>query len=383
MVNTSPSASPQASSGPGGLPLPSVPAGGGSGSGSLYNLGAWKDQNINISGFPRPVVAALANAGLDTSKPQTAETVAAALSKVTDAQTVAQLQQMLFYGGFYSNGVKLSDLQLGSFSTEDETALKNLVLAGGQSGQSLGTYLTTRAATGYAQGNYLNQLESAMSSASSGMIYNPITGSYTPASQTFVNKPSQAQEDAAIQAAAQKLLGHLPSQDDIAGFRAYWDQAYESGQKSAIKTQLAQQQAAASINLPNASDLGGALQRTGGIPFLDRDSAPQQTFPGLPASQERNPDFAGQPNMFNVPNPAYGAYQKQYAADQGLLGQVNAAGDQLSGTNGPISVQEPGSIGDAAMAYLQQHDPGAIQTQNAISAYGDLLNFIKGDGSIK
>ena len=382
MVDTSPSASPSVSTGPGGIPMPSAPAGGGSGSGSLYNLGAWKDQNINISGFPLPVVAALANAGLDTSKPQTAETVAAALSKVSDAQTVAQLQQMLFYGGFYSNGVKLSDLQLGSFSTDDETALKNLVLAGGQSGQSLGTYLTTRAATGYAQGTVLNPLQNAESSASSGMVYNPVTGTYTPANQTFINKPSQAEEDAAIQAAAQKLLGHLPSQDDIAGFRAYWDQAYESGQKNAIKTQLAQQQAAASVNLPNASDLGGALQRTGRIPFLSGNSAPQQTVPGLPGSQLRNPDFAGQPDLFHPANPAFTAYQQQSAADNGLIGQVNAAGDQIEGAmgQGPVTIQEPGSISTAAEQYLQQHDTAGVGAQNVAAKYQTLLSILGGKG---
>ena len=381
MVNTSPSASPQATSGPGGLPLPVVPSGG-SGSGSLYNLGAWKNQNIDISGFPLPVVAALSKAGLDTSKPQTAETVAAALSKVNDPQTVAQLQQMLFYGGFYNNGVKLSDLQLGSFSTDDETALKNLVLAGGQSGQSLGTYLTTRAATGYAQGSVLNPLQSAASSASNGMVYNPVTGTYTPASQTFINKPSQAEEDAAIQAAAQKILGHLPSQDDIAGFRAYWDQAYESGQKSAIKAQLAQQQAAASVNLPSASDLGGALQRTGRIPFLAGNSAPQETVPGLPGSQLRNPDFAGQSQMFDPTNPAYTAYQQQNGADLGLLGQVNSAGDQIAGAmgQGPVTIQEPGSISTAAEQYLMQNDAAQAGAQNTASKYGTLLKILSGSG---
>lgn len=366
MTNPSPSpeTSPQAAT-LGGVTF-QAPASGGGSSDSLYGTGAWGSQNINMSGLPIVVVQALAQAGVDTSQPVKGADVAKALAQIHDPAAIAQLQQLLFYSGFYTNGTTLADLQLGSFGNKDTAALGNAVQTAGRTDQPLGTYLTARASTGAAQG-VINQ--------SSGVGITPITA------------PSQDTEDYALRSAAQSLLGREPSPADLAGFRAYFDQAYEQGQKQAQQA-AAQQQAA---NMPDATTLGGAMTRLGvanpatGVPLGDAAEAPPATFartvsPGMraaPGSTNADTMATGLPPADNSAGVA--AFNTQRAADVNTLNQFNAANTTAGQT--PV-VQGAPDVTAAAQAYLQAHDQGAIQTQNAISAYGQILKFIQGNGAI-
>lgn len=326
-----------------------APTGNGSGNTNpdLYGLGAWRDQSIDVSGFPSSIVALLSKNGIDTSKPVKAQDIAQALENIQDPQAVAQLQQILYWSGMYGNSVKLSDLTLGQWSKDDTNALASAITTAGRSASALGTYLTTAANTGYAQG-MINQ--------ASGLGSTPIT------------EPPVAEEDAALRTAAHTLLGREPSQSDLAGFRAYYDQVYAAGQKDALKLQAQQQQTASQSS---ATQLGGALGRLG-RGFTDANQAPPPTVTGLPASQQRNPDFASQPALFSPANPALGQFQAQQQQDASLVNSLGQA-------DTPVLRSAP-SVSTAAEDYLRQAEAPAVGQQNVATRYATLLNILTGTG---
>lgn len=319
----------------------------------LYGLGAWQDQPINITGFPAAVVSALSNAGISTDQPMKASDIAHALESLKDHQAVSQMQQLLFYAGFYPSGTKLSDLQLGRFTQPDTDAFKNAIITAGRTSQALGSYLSTAASTGFSQ----------------GVINQAATVGVTPIKQV-----NPIDEDTALRNAAHTILGREPDQEDLAGFRAFFDQVYTKGQKDALALQ-AQQTAQ---GLPSADQLGGAVLRQGvvnpatGLPFGDANEAPPANLSpvGLPGSQGRNPDFAG-------PNPAYAAYGQQQQQDSTTLGSVNDA--LTSGQQTPTLVDAP-NINSAAEDYIRTHDAPAAAQQNLATKYRTLLSIIGGNG---
>lgn len=344
-TSASPSPAPTDASVLGGDVQAVAPTGSGSGSGSLYGLGAWKDQTIDVQGFPAQIVSALSKAGVDTSKPVNAEDLAKALASIHDVNAVAQLQQMLFYSGFYSNGTSLADLQLGRFGDKDVAALANSIRSAGQTSSQLGAYLTTSANTGYAQGK-INQ--------AAGVGVTPI------------KQISPLDEDAALRTAAHNLLGREPSAQDLAGFRAYYDQAYTAGQKAVV----ALQQKDTTAGLPDAATLGGAMGRQG-LGFSDAAEAPPAMLHDAPApSQARNPDFSG-------PNPALPLYRQQRQQDLGVLGQVNSVG---TANSAPPTLTDAPNVGTAAEQYLRDHEAGAIGQQDVLSKYADILKSFIGNG---
>lgn len=327
-----------------------VPSGGGSSTSSLYGLGGWAAQTIDVTGFPSqvavPLIQALQQAGVDTTGPIKAEDVAKALSSLKDTQAVARLQQLLFYSGFYTSGTQLNDLQLGSFGDKDVAALKNAVITAGQTSQQLGAYLSVRANTGMAQG---------MVNQAAGVGVKPIV------------QPSPSDLDAALRTAAHNILGHEPSAADLAGFRAVYDQAYTDGQRQA--NALAGNQTA--NGLPSADELGGAIGRLG-LGLTDQSETPPATlYPhNLPASQGRNPDFTG-------PNPALPTFQAQYQQDQNTYNQYANAANQ----NGVSPVlTDAANPENAAEDYLRQHDAAQVAQQNLATKYQTLLSILGGSG---
>lgn len=341
------------------------PQGGGSG-GDLYGLGAWGSQTIDTSGFPTAIVVALKQAGINTNEPVKADDLAKALGSIKDPNAIAQLQQMLFLSGFYSQGTTLADLQLGRFGDKDTQALANSIVTAGKTNQSLGSYLTVGAQTGFAQG-VINK--------ASGVGVTPIYST------------SPTDEDYALRNAAHSILDREPTQDELDGFRSVFDQAYMAGQKQA--QQLQSQQSAA--QLPDAATLGGALARTGqinpdtGLPITDAAEQPAQTIP-----RSATPGMRVNPNSTNADtmstglgpadNPAFGKFEAQRQQDLALLGQVGGAAEA---NNAVPTITKPPDINAAAEQYLRDNDAGEIRTQNALSAYAQILNFIKGDGSIQ
>lgn len=331
---------------------------GGSSSDSLYGTGAWGSKKINIGAFPPVVAQALANtdvmkavikAGGDGSQ-MTGAQLAQALASIKDKGAVAQIQQLLFYSGFYTNGTTLADLQLGTFGDKDTAALANSVVTAGRTDQPLGTYLQTSMQIGVAQG-VINR--------SSGVGITPI------------NTPAPVDEDYALRNAAHTLLGREPSATDLAGFRAYFDQAYQAGQKQAQKDAAAQTAA----NMPDATTLGGAMARMG---VANPETGLLMGAPaelGKVGGQFTSANAAQREDTINTTD-----FNTQQTQDKNTLAQFNTANEAAGQV--PTITMAP-NVNDAASAYLQSHDSGAVQTQNALGAYAQILAFIKGDGSIQ
>jgi hypothetical protein len=364
MSGGSTSGTPPTSANLGGITL-TVPAGGTSSTTSPYGLtDGWGTQPINLSGFPATIVADLAKAGLDTSQPQPGNVVAAAIAKLPSADTQL-IQQMLYYGGWYTGISNITDLHLGSFQDKDIAALKNLIQTGGQTGQPLGSYLVASANYGQAQGT-INQV------AGVGVKPIPI--------------PADVDVDTALRAAAEKELGHDPSPELLAGFRAMYDQMLVTASKQAQA--LAAQSTA--TNLGDPEQIGAAAGRLGlsgyfgdaaqapPMPGANGGSAPTQAdarasqLPGTLGTTQADSNESQIEDNYN-------AYQQQHAADQNTVNQFqSAANSNLAGAT-PTLTSAP-DINDAAEQYIQQNDAAGVGQQDTVSKYSTLLSILSGGG---
>lgn len=336
----------------------------------------WGTTKIDLTGFPLAVMQALSKAGLDTSQPQPGDAIAAALAKIPDRAVVNQLQQMLFYGGFYASSVtNLTKLQLGKFGPEDVSALKNLVQTGGQTGQPLGSYLVGAANYGQAQGT-INKV------AGVGVTPIPI--------------PADASIDAALKASAANLIGHDPSTEQLSEFRGIYDKLVVSASKQAAALQAkATAQTTALSQDPEA--VGAAAGRLG-LPGYFGDSTEQPPTPGNGAMQSPwQTLISGQrgvmgpsANGYQVPGTqadaqesgqeqAASAYAQQQSADQNTVTQfTNAAGSALANSQ-PTVVSAP-SLGDAADQFLAQQDAPDVAAQKNTEVTKSLLSILAGKG---
>lgn len=348
---------------------------GGTSTTSPYGLSdKWGSTQIDISGFPIAIVQALSQAGLDTSVKQTGDAVAAALSKIKNTAVVNQVQQMLFFGGFYPNSItNLTQLQLGKFQSQDVSALGNLIQTGGQTGQPLGSYLVASANYGQAQGT-INKI------AGVGITPIPI--------------PADASIDAALKAAASSELGRDPSPQLLAGFRAMYDQLVIAASKQAAALQAKQTaQTAALSQDPNA--VGAAAGRLG-LPGYFGDPQEQPPNPGSMQTpwQTLTSGPGGVmgpgPNGYQVPGTqadnqvsaqqaAQAAYQQQHTADQNTVAQFTGAGAGVLANSQPTITAAP-SLTDAADQYLQQNDAPDVAAQKNTEVTKSLYSILTGKG---
>jgi hypothetical protein len=310
----------------------------------LYGLGQWKNQPIDPSGFPPAVALLLQQAGIDTSKSLTG----AQLAQVHNPGLVAQIQQMLFYAGAYGSSVQsLGDLQIGVFGSKDIKALGDTITSAGQTGTPFGTYLTTSANYGKANG-----------------ILNTITG----ASQNPVGQASRADTDPVLRSMAQSLFGHDPSPNEYARFQAFYNQKVlgEAQDKANAATQE-------TSNLPDTYTLGKAI---GDKAFL----APT-TGGVLQPGQQRLLARAGDASAGGATAPTF---QSQIAQDQQTLGAVDSAASSID--NGGFATQPlipAGSaqgLQNAAEDFLRQNDAADIAQQNVATKYRTLLSILGGAG---
>ena len=355
--------------------VPVAPSGGSGTGTNPFGLGAWDNASIDVSGFPPTVVQALTQAGINTSQPVKADAVAKALEASKDTQAIAQLQQMLFYAGFYPSTVStLAYLQRGTLRTDDTTALQNSIIETAKTAQPLGSYLTGAATTGYAQGK-LNSL--------------------TPSTQAnIITTPNDDAVNAALKAQAESILGHDLPAAQYAQFRAMFDAQYVAGQKATI---LANEKAQAGVDanqLPGASQLGQAISDTGIGPLGAAGAISQPPSTVTPTSplgfsQQSNGVMAGNngqgsgPGLNAVANPALAAYQARIAQDQGTINQFNQGANALNTTNGITSVEGAPDASASAAAFIQANDAQGVTAQNNIGKYSTLMDFLKGDGSVK
>lgn len=323
----------------------------------------WGTALINLSGFPLGVMQALSQAGLDTSQPQPGNVIAQALAKLPRAQ-VNQVQQMLFYGGFYTGVSNITQLQLGRFQGPDVAALKSLVQTAGQTGQPVGSYLVSAANYGQAQGT-LNQV--------AGVGVKPIP------------LPADVDVDTALRASAEQLLHHAPNADDLAAFRGMYDQMLVSASKQA--------QALAAQNTALAGDpeaLGAAAGRLG-LPGYFGDAAEAPPAPGSGAMQSPWQTLTSgargvmgpAANGYRVPGTqadaqefgqeqASSAYAQQQAADQNTVSQFNTAANTAIAGSEPTLKSAP-NINNAADQFIQDRYGQQIAQQGAVGAYNELL----------
>lgn len=353
-----------------GLPTAIPPSSSASATSPLGLTDGWGTALINLSGFPLGVMQALTQAGLDTSQPQPGNVIAQALAKLPRAQ-VQQVQQMLYYGGFYTGVTNITQLQLGRFQASDITALKSLVQTAGQTGQPIGSYLVGAANYGQAQGT-LNQV--------AGVGVKPIP------------LPADVDVDTALRASAQSLLGHPPSADDLAAFRGIYDQMLVSASKQA--------QALAAQNTALSGDpeaLGAAAGRLGEPGYFgDPTQAPPAPGSGSMQSPWQTLTSGARgvmgpaANGYQVPGTqadaqefgqeqASSAYQQQQTADQNTVSQFNTAANTAIAGSEP-TLQSAPNINNAADQFLQDRYGSQIANQSALTKYAQVLSFMRGTG---
>lgn len=327
-------------------------AGGGSSSTDLYGLGQWRDQPIDPSGFPPSIALLLQGAGINLSQKITGAQLAQAIEQVKNPALVAQLQQMLFYAGAYGSNVSsLADLQVGTFGDADSKALAQEITSAGRTGAPFGTYLTTAANYGKANG---------------------ILGAVTGSASKPVQLPAGADEDAVLRAEAHTLYGHDPTPDQFARFQAF----YNTKIKQAAQALVAAQNPDLG-NLPDAATLGTAIGHQAGSQFGAPLAAPPQTVLSGARHFEGEPGQRGRMVADTTTNPAFADYQNQVAQDQGAMAAVNSAGQAIDQGAVPI-VGDKLTLPSAADEFLRQDNPGAVGAQNVASKYRTLLSILGG-----
>jgi hypothetical protein len=358
MANPSPTPQPQTSAAPGSGSVATQQyqqqaqdlLGGGTSSTDLYSLGQWKNQPIDVSGFPPAFLAALARAGvqLDTSQKITGSQLAQLLSTIHDPTVVSNIQEMLLYAGAYGSSVKsMADLNVGIFGPKDITALGNTISVAGQTGTPFGTYLTTSANAGKANG-----------------ILSQITG----ASLNPVAQATRADTDAVLRAQAHTLFGHDPSPDEYARFQAFWNQKLltEANDKAAA------QNPTTPSNLPDSYMFGQAI---GDLPSSQSQFGGMMPTPppNLQGGQQALLAREGQGDLTQAP------FQARQQQDNAALSAVNSAGSSLDATGG-ATYMAAGNISSAADEFLRQDNPGAVGQQNVATKYSTLLSILSGTG---
>ncbi len=348
-----------------GLPDAVPPASSSDASTSRYGLtNGWGSQLIDLTGLPTAVVRELAKpveqggGGLTTSALQSGDAIMQALATMKDRGAVAQVQQMLYYGGFDGSDVtNLTDLQLGRFTAREVAALKTLVQSGGQTGERLGSYLVGAANYGQAQGTIKQVL-----------------GAVTP-----TTIPNTYAEDAAIRAAATNLLGRDANASEVAQFRGVVDQM--------VATSTQQANVIAGQDPQALGDAAGRLGEPGY--FGDPNSAPPTPAPplywakpGSPSQPQRGvqPQGRGISGATDRNAAANNAadYYNQRTADQNAVGSFTA--EALNDTaDSPLPTSSTDLEG-AAEQYLRENDAGAMQAQDWAEKTRALYAILAGNG---
>lgn len=348
----------------------------GAGGSDLYGLGQWKNQVIDTTGWPPQIGKLLSDAvalydqqhkaaPLDPTS-MTAQQLVQVIAQSKSPLLVSNIQNMLLLSGAYPTSVKsMGDLQVGILGPQDIKALADTVTVAAQTGTPFGTYMTTSANIGKANG-----------------ILTHISG----ATQNPVGQASRADTDPVLRSVAGTLFGHDPSPDEYARFQAFYNQKLLGEARS-----IAAAKQGNTTGLPDAYALGQAITDTPGGQFSTPPVAPPQTLTsqGESATAAEHDQLAAQRNVlgngqYNPPvgqgyrnstqyaNPAYGAYTGQLAQDQQAMDQATNA----NVSNGTYTAAP--NIQAAAEAFLRQDNPSAIGQQNVATRYRTLLSILTG-----
>ena len=339
----SPSATPGPSASPstanvGGVTL--VAPGAGSATGSLFGFNSTlQAAPVNWQDLPPDVVGAIKATNVPIHN---AEDLMKALSQIDEPGVVAELQQMLWYSGKLDAGKPLGDALSGYMDQDTIKALGDMVHTAAQASSGLGTYMQAAANFGKAK----QTVDQA----------NTLAAMQLPADATEANL------DATLKAQAESLLGHDVDQTEYAKFRAWYDQIVTDTSKKLLAAQQAQQSGTGMYGPGMSQSLAQAYQ--------------VEQHPVTSSGAQGNTGFGLSANAAE--------------RDMGISNATNQAAAQLDQTMQQAATSPPSTLlqsaptpSAAAEQFLQQNNGPDIQTQNALSAYGDLLNFIKGDGSIK
>lgn len=322
---------PSASANVGGISL--VAPTGGTGT-DVFGLGtAVAGAKVDISGLPGMIQAQILGQKVPIN---TIQDLMTALAHIKDPATVAYLQQLLYYAGKYSSTTTMGEAQSGIMDDATVSALKTLATTTAQTNAPFGTYLTQAANFGKATGDI---------NAAAG-VGKQVLG---------IAHPSTIDADSALRSTAQQLLGHDPSAQDYAGFRAFYDQVYTAGQKAQIQAQNAANASSGAYGDPQTlASAYGVQQQRPLAPYTDQSATTAEH------NQVNNAALAG---------------------DQAAAGQyVDSL--NLKANQGPPVVNystEP-SAGAAAEQFLQQQDGPDVGAQKNTEVTKSLLSILAGKG---
>lgn len=330
-----------------------------SGAGSdLFSLGKIAQQNIDLTGLPATIQGQLLRVSQQLHQPiRTADDLMTVMAHLSDPSTVQFLQQLLWYAGAYGSSTTIGDAMTGFMDKNTITALKDVVTTTVQSGAAFGQYLTSSANFGKA------------------------TSDIGARTMVGIEHANNVTVDNGLREEAQALLGHDLGPNDYARFRAWYDQLYTQGQRAAAEAQAKQGNAqpgpiSGLMDNPQA-DLGSAY----GIMESGPPGAAATLQPGQQALLAR----AGEADVA-------GGIAQQNQAQAQQFGQLQSAATQYAGqaTSGSSLntfdyTAQPSQISgpkDAADEYLREFHGAEVTQQNALTKYGKLIAFMKGDGSL-
>lgn len=350
---------------------------------SMYNLSS-EIAKATVTGSPVPV----------NSANPTAEQVLSALAHA-DPSTIAQVQMYLYKGGFYPNGTRWQDINLGVVRPDDISAFKDAVTVAAQTGSDLSDYIKRQAAWGV----YTGATSLTGSSRKSVNVLGAATAS---GNVLTIEKPDPKAIGRTIDKEFQALLGHKPSAHERAGFIAAYTNAYQQIQIDNYNRQVAAMtgggdagaepiggSSAAPQYLPTAPDLKPGANLLGNIAKAGvmaigteafRDSFPKAGAFGVTQSAQ-----AGLANVLNTQTNARLSAQDQAflaLADKPLPGMpgYSSSGTGAGAASGATTVAQQQNYDPQAYAdeWIQQHHTAEAGAHSATDVFSSFLNILHG-----
>lgn len=336
--------------------------------GDLYGVGQWGSQPVDAGDLPFVITA-------KGNKP-TADDVIKAFAGTSDPQVIAQIQQALYLGGYYSSTYTPT---WGVIKPEDVSAFGNATILAGQQGASVSSVLLQGAQYGTAAG---------VAAAKAAAV---------PASKTVaeVRLPNTTDLEALAIKTAQQALGHKMNPQEAAAFAAAF-RAYSAGiQRAANENMFAaqtnayEQHAAAKAGKSGTS--GQAVAAGASAPpanFADPtsfDAMPPGATPVAPNFSDPT-SFDALPPGATAPaggSAQAGAQGPSFAEQMATLGQVaaQAQSQALTGaqpTLTQVQMETPMDPAVAAENYARNTHPDQAAAKDVSNVFSDFLSLLSG-----